>query len=461
MKKLIFAFLFLSTLTVAAGRISNSEISDTAAIAFSKLAALTASRVACTNSSGVVVPCTMPSSYLDASSSIQTQLNAKQASLGYTPLNAASNLSDVGSSTTVRTNLGLGSAASQNLAAFLQPSNNLSDLGNIATAKTNLGFGTAANYASTFFLVAGGSAGGQTVTGGIGAGESLVLISTPNATKGKISFGSSGNSVYDEPNNNLILGSSAQVGSTRLAIKSTNSTTSGLGLYPFSGSEYWTFTASGTSLYLIDPNSNRGIFNALNTGQIAFGLGNANGAANLDNFLVKNANGVGATSTTFSVAKSSSQTGDLQDWRDTDGIANLARVTTTGLGLFAGLTSSAHYKSLQVATTTATVNANAGTGATCSVANATDVAGKISLTTTAIGGASGVECDIGFAGSGANAYGVAPICQLQATNANAILDAVIQGVYLTAGQSTLSINFANADLTGRAYTWNYSCIETQ
>lgn len=145
------------------------------------------------------------------------------------------------------------------------------------------------------------------------------------------------NAFYDATNHNLLLGSTTQAGSTRLAIKGTNSTTSGLGIYPFSGSEYWTLSASGNDLYLINPNSNRRIFDALNTGQIAWGTAAANGAANLDNFLVKNANGVGNTSTTFSVQKSTSQTGDLTDWYDTDGTTKLARIDVTGKGIFVNL----------------------------------------------------------------------------------------------------------------------------
>lgn len=51
----------------------------------------------------------------------------------------ANNLSDLASAVTARSNLGLGTAAVQNVAAFLQPSNNLSDLGSASTARTNLG----------------------------------------------------------------------------------------------------------------------------------------------------------------------------------------------------------------------------------------------------------------------------------------------------------------------------------
>lgn len=52
---------------------------------------------------------------------------------------ASNNLSDLASASTARTNLGLGTAAVQNNAFFLQSANNLSDLASAATARTNLG----------------------------------------------------------------------------------------------------------------------------------------------------------------------------------------------------------------------------------------------------------------------------------------------------------------------------------
>ena len=60
-----------------------------------------------------------------------------------------SNLSNAG---TARTNLGLGTAATQATGSFLQVGNNLSDLGDAGAARTALGLGTAALSADTAFL---------------------------------------------------------------------------------------------------------------------------------------------------------------------------------------------------------------------------------------------------------------------------------------------------------------------
>lgn len=116
-----------------------------------------------------------------------------------------------------------------------------------------------------------------------------------------------------------------------------------------------------------------------------------------------------------------------------------------------------HERSQQSATTTATVNANAGTGATCTLSNATDMAGTINLTTTVVAPAAGEQCKVNFS----TAYGVAPICVFSPADADASNFAVIQGVYGTSSTTIFSINFATAELTGRTYNWTYRCTETQ
>ncbi|MEI4878389.1 hypothetical protein Q8G53_28565, partial [Klebsiella pneumoniae] len=53
---------------------------------------------------------------------------------------AANNLSDLTSTSTARTNLGLGTAALQNAPYFLVAGNNLSDLTSTSSARTNIGY---------------------------------------------------------------------------------------------------------------------------------------------------------------------------------------------------------------------------------------------------------------------------------------------------------------------------------
>lgn len=131
-----------------------------------------------------------------------TTFNGKQAALGYTPLNAASNLSDLNNAGTARTNLGLGTAATQATTAFdaagaaataqaasLQKTSNLSDLANAGTARTNLGLGTAATQATANLTEATSAV--LTITGGtnavVGAGASIEVKQAGTSQAGYLS----------------------------------------------------------------------------------------------------------------------------------------------------------------------------------------------------------------------------------------------------------------------------------
>lgn len=74
-------------------------------------------------------------------------LQVKLAASFLTPANNLSELTATAS--TARTNLGLGTASTQNTSIFAQAANNLSDLASVATARTNLGALAATNPATT------------------------------------------------------------------------------------------------------------------------------------------------------------------------------------------------------------------------------------------------------------------------------------------------------------------------
>lgn len=70
-------------------------------------------------------------------------------------LKKSGNLAGLGNVSTARSNLGLGTAATQNNAFFLQTANNLADIANPAAARTNLGLTSTAIQPETYFLRSG------------------------------------------------------------------------------------------------------------------------------------------------------------------------------------------------------------------------------------------------------------------------------------------------------------------
>lgn len=165
----------------------------------------------------------------------------------------------------------------------------------------------------------------------------------------------------------------------------------------------------------------------------------------------------GTTGTDFGISSSgTTHTFNLPDAGATArGLITTAAQTLAGIKSFTSnlILAGSHLKSTGTAPV-ATVDANAGSGASCSVSNATDNAGKITIATTGVSSAAGAQCSLAFN----TAFGVAPICNLTPANVAASL---AHGVYVSASTTALSFNFANNDQVGDTYIWNYSCQETQ
>ena len=149
--------------------------------------------------------------------------NAKQAALGYTPANVASNLSDLGSAATARTNLGLGTMATQSAGGVAITGGTISGLSaltlvgnlNLTGTSPQLQFGGsrfAHNFGTSNTFI-GVGAGNTTLTGttnvaiGVNAGGAL------SSGGSNVIVGSSGG--VTTGSNNVIVGTGGVVAGTR------------------------------------------------------------------------------------------------------------------------------------------------------------------------------------------------------------------------------------------------------
>jgi len=116
-----------------------------------------------------------------------------------------------------------------------------------------------------------------------------------------------------------------------------------------------------------------------------------------------------------------------------------------------------HLRSTQTSVPTATVDANAGTGATSAVSNATDIAGVLQLVLGSAAWAAGSQTKVNFN----IAYGVAPIVVLTPRNAAAATSLTVDQLYVTSTTTDFTVNFVNAAAASATLEWFYHVIETQ
>lgn len=113
-----------------------------------------------------------------------------------------------------------------------------------------------------------------------------------------------------------------------------------------------------------------------------------------------------------------------------------------------------HFGTDQTTSPVATVDANAGAGATCNISKATDTAFHLEVTPD-VGAVAGSQCSVAFD----KTYVSAPVCTFSPTDANSGANAVQS--YETTTATTWVINFGVAGSTGVTYGYDVHCLESK
>lgn len=261
---------------------------------------------------------------------------------------------------------------------------------------------------------------GETTTA---AGEASIAMGSGSTANGFVSF-AGGLSTLANNNQSFAFGNSVQaLANNGVAFgKSTNPGVTGVTLGNAGASFGLDTVAHGVNSVSTGQNTESGGDDQLTVGHYNVLVGTSGNPQPEDELLtVGNGSGVGTEHTGFYVRR--------------DGLVGI---------------NDGHIKATQVTPPTAAPDTSAGTGATCTVSNSTDIRGKVQVVTGTIGLSTGSYCTVTFN----SAYGSAPICVLTPSGST-----LSTNVYVSSTTTTLSINFAVAGGITSTYNINYQCME--